>query len=1198
METGKIKKFATEARNILMQGVRQRLQALGFDLKTGRPSEMPLQMEGGAVFMGDVVSTDFYCRWMSLYNNVQRRSIKDVAEEAAYTWFNRFMAIRIMAKQEFIAPVLKYESDDVRVPVIVSEARQGRMPEMSESDRDKLFELLDDDSCTSEQFAMLIVAYCHDNAIINGCFGHISDYTELLLPQNILSDGGFVDMLNHTDFISDEQYASAELIGWLYQFYISDRKDEAFAKKGKYEPDEIAAATQIFTPNWIVKYMVENTLGRIYIDNNPSCDLKDDLRYLVDVQSSAESLKINDLAEMKVADLACGSGHILNECFDILYKIYVEEGYSRQQAIHDIFRKNILGIDLDTRAKQLATFALLMKACQKDKSFLDGKVMPRIYDMPRPIAEVIPADWGTDDPKEFLRNSIPHYLLGGNDNMTREITDAILLMNDADTLGSIMKFGISDSTRNAIMVRTQEYEEQMVNDEVVPDTIKLFIPYMNIILALTEKYAAICMNPPYMAAKHMDDVLSSYVSTNYPRSKNDLFSVFMDVAYDRILVNAKYGMINMQVWMYNKYFTALRENLLSEQQIDSLLHLGPHTFDELNGEIVQNVSFVISRHTPTCGGTFVKLVDGENCSGKEHMFLSHSDKYVYKNVNQNRFSKIRLCPMGSYWASDQILKLFEENSIISDNTEVFQGLSTAANTRFIRFWHEVDMNNFDSLCPSRTDSIRNNKKWYPCNKGGGQRKWYGNHYEVIDWSNDGFNIRQHEGAVIRADECHFKPTVTWNKISGSYLTFRYYPEGFVLESASNAIPCKNVESMIGLLSTKLTLTIAQILNATTNLSNGVVARFPYLTIEDDILLEKIRNNITISKQDWDAHETSWNYEENVLMQSKSSCDYRCADLHDVNNQEKLSVNGNLRAYCKLLSDSYEAYKIKWERMFMQLHENEEELNRKFIEIYGLQDELTPDVPLDEITILQQGEISIVNNEIVWHDDVVMKQLISYAVGCMMGRYSIDKPGLILANQGDGLREYEALVPNSRFEIDDDGIIPLMSSNTEFVDCATKRFKTWLSVTFGEQTLIDNLNFIEASIGKSIDDYFVKDFWKDHKKMYQNRPIYWLFSSNKGAFQCLVYMHRMNPYTAEAIRTKYLLPHIEWLVNKQKDMVSNMMNLSTRERKELDSITAQIAECREYHDRLHVIADQQIAFDLDDGVVVNYAKFGDVLQKLK
>ena len=629
MDTNRLKRFATEARNILMQGVKNRLQAIGFDLKTGKPTEMPQKMEGGAVFMGDTVTTDFYSRWMSLYNNIHARGIKQVAEEAAYTWFNRFMAIRIMQKKGFISPVLAYESEEVRVPVIVSEARQGRMPQMTADVHDKLMELLDDDSKTNEQFALLIVAYCHENSIINKCFGAIADYTELLLPQNILAEGGFVSMLNDTEFITNDDFHSAELIGWLYQFYISDRKDEAFAKKGKYDTDEIAPATQIFTPNWIVKYMVENTVGRIYIDNNPYCEAKDEWKYLVDTPSGDATLKVDDLAELTVADLACGSGHILNECFDLLYTLYVEEGYSRSQAICSILRKNILGIDLDTRAKQLATFALLMKACQKDNSFLDGKVMPRVYDMPRPIAEAIAADADTCNAEEYLKETLPHYLLGGNADMVQELTDAILLMNHADTLGSIMKFDISEQTRNAVMVRTQEYEEQLANGEIVPSSIMLLMPYMRIILALTEKYAALCMNPPYMGSSRFDEVLSKYVKDNYAEGKADLMTVFMLLAKDRTMENGKYGMINLPSWLFLSTFEILRRQIVNDFHIDSLLHMGRGIF----GVDWGSTAFVISKAKSNVSGVYFRL----HKRNFQHIYYYHIEKLFLKALNDHAF---------------------------------------------------------------------------------------------------------------------------------------------------------------------------------------------------------------------------------------------------------------------------------------------------------------------------------------------------------------------------------------------------------------------------------------------------------------------------------------------------------------------------------------------------------------------------------
>ena len=960
MDTNRLKRFATEARNILMQGVKHRLQALGFDLKTGKPSEMPQQMEGGAVFMGDIVSADFYRRWMSLYNNVQSRSIKEVAEEAAYTWFNRFMAIRIMAKQDFIAPVLEYESEDVRIPIIVSEARQGRMPEMKEAVRNQLMELLEDDSKTSEQFALLIVAFCHENPIINKCFGAIADYTELLLPQNILSEGGFVDMINHTEFITDEQYASAELIGWLYQFYISDRKDEAFAKKGKYDADEIAPATQIFTPNWIVKYMVENTVGRIYIDNNPYCEIKDELKYLVGDKPSDNVMEVDDLADLKVADLACGSGHILNECFDLLFKIYVEEGYSRRKAIEDILGKNLLGIDLDTRAKQLAMFALLMKACQKEQSFLDAKVMPRVYNMPRPIAEVIPSDWSTKDAKEFLYGTIPHYMLGSNDKMTKEITDAILLMNYADTLGSIMKFDISEETRNAIMIRTQEYEQLLANGEIVPEAIQLLIPYMHIILALTDRYAAICMNPPYMGSGRFDSVLSKYVKDNYEEGKADLFSVFMLLAIDRLLPNGKYGMINMQSWMFLSSFENLRTRLLEENRIDNMLHLGPRTFDELSGEVVQNTAFVITNcESKDATGAYYRLVDGKNCGDKERMFLeaqeNDGNRIYYPNVNQQDFEKIPGCPIG-YWVSEKMLKAMTGIKIseygISDGQNI-----TGDNNKYLRLLWEIDYS-----------KAGKDNKWVPMAKGGSFRRWYGNIDTVVNWSSTARNeYKKNPVARIQDEYLWYRIGITWNLIcSGNGTGFRLLTSDTLFNKAAPTIVVKTeYENMtnyiLAYLNTYVTRDILKIMNPTFNTNIAEVFNLSIKIQEKERVTELAVQNISISKQDWDAHETSWDFETNPLLAVDEET-YIENIHHEIERHEKETGEHICIDPAAPELDSLEwrmeQYKRKWEHLFMQLHENEEELNRQFIDIYGLQDELTPDVPLDEITILQQGEVSI------------------------------------------------------------------------------------------------------------------------------------------------------------------------------------------------------------------------------------------------
>ena len=971
MDTNRLKRFATEARNILMQGVKNRLQAIGFDLKTGTPTEMPQKMEGGAVFMGDTVTTDFYSRWMSLYNNIHARGIKQVAEEAAYTWFNRFMAIRIMQKQGFISAVLAYESEEVRVPVIVSEARQGRMPQMAADVHDILMELLDDDSKTNEQFALLIVAYCHENPIINKCFGAIADYTELLLPQNILAEGGFVSMLNDTEFITDEDFRSAELIGWLYQFYISDRKDEAFAKKGKYDADEIAPATQIFTPNWIVKYMVENTVGRIYIDNNPYCEVKDEWKYLVDTPSGDETLQIDDLAELTVADLACGSGHILNECFDLLYALYVEEGYSRSLAISSILRKNILGIDLDTRAKQLATFALLMKACQKDNSFLDGKVMPRIYDMPRPIAEAMGADADTCNAEEYLKETLPHYLLGGHAGMVQELTDAILLMNHADTLGSIMKFDISEQTRNAVMVRTQEYEEQLENGEIVPSSILLLMSYMRIILALTQKYAALCMNPPYMGSGRFDEVLAKYVKDNYVDGKADLFSVFMQMGMERLLTNGKMAQINMQSWMFLSSFEKLRKQFLKDYNIDNMLHLGPRTFDELSGEVVQNTAFVLSKHVPVeQGGVYYRLVEGKNCADKEQLFLLHihgnedGNSIYCPNVEQKNFEKIPGAPIG-YWVSPKIQEIFTSNLALSAVASPCVGLQTADNARFLRLWFEPSYSRIGFGCENAALAARSQKKWFPTTKGGTFRRWFGNMYYVVNWENDGEELTNFKGSVIRNRRRYFtKCGATWSTIASGKPSFRYFDKSWLFETKGSV--CfpedeKKNNMIMGYLNSPLVTAFLQTLAPTLDYHEGPMGRIPYKDIEVSKISDLVESNISISKSDWDAHETSWDFQRNELLSIDTSTymeniDYKI-EKHFEETGEHICIDP-AAPQLGSLEWRMEQYKTKWERKFMQLHKNEEELNRQFIDIYGLQDELTPDVPLNEITILQQGEISI------------------------------------------------------------------------------------------------------------------------------------------------------------------------------------------------------------------------------------------------
>ena len=1169
METGRIKKFATEARNKLKAGIAAKIVGLGFDREGNVPEYLhPQLVQGGTLWNGQLQTEEFYHQWQALYERVQQKGIKEVYEEAAYTWFNRLVAIRILQKNSLVEPVLDYV-DDVRTPRIVDEARMGRIPQMQERQQQLLKDLLDDDAKTTEQFAILVTAFCHDNPILCKCFGKISDYTEILLPNDILAEGGFVDMLNHTEFITDADFFSPELIGWLYQFYISERKDEVFGKKGKFAADEIPAATQIFTPNWIVKYMVENTVGRIYLDKNPgaAAEFKPKWKYLVEPSTPTPKEAIyqyRELTELLVGDLACGSGHILNECFDLLYDLYIYEGYSRREAVENIFTHNLRGVDLDTRAKQLAIFALMLKACQKDASFADAHILPHVLSMPAPI----PQEQVSGRLNEFFGEKPSR-------QVHQDLSAAFELMQKADSLGSIMKFELTETTILAIR-QTMNYWQ---NQSFVPDSVEEILPSMELILALTEKYAALVMNPPYMGSGNMNETLSSYVKQNYEVGRFDLFSTFMLLAIDRLGDNGKYGMINMQSWMFLSSFEKLRRSLLDNYHIDSLLHLGPRTFDELGGEVVQNVAFVISNAAPSFNrGTYYRLILPRSCSKKEEAFLNQDS--IYKNVQQEIFRGIPGTPIG-YWISDKMFSVISNKEPIGNNYQFREGIHTANNEKYVRLWTEISDKLFveDAINYENLDS---KGRWVPYNKGGEFRRWYGNNIYVIafDYKNRE-EMAQQKGHVRPSQDLYFKEGGTWTAVSMGHFGMRYYPKGFLFDAGGQVAVGDNILSCIAFFNSSLFQYIAELTMPTMNFKCGVIKKLPNLCCDNENIEKLTKQSISISKLDWDSHETSWDFECNPLV-----------SLHS----EKVG-QGDEASFS--LSDYVEKFKDQWTKRFNQLHQNEEELNRKFIGIYGLEDELTSDVPLDEITILQKGEISIVDDKIEWHEEVLMKQLISYAVGVWMGRYKLGKKGLHIAHPKATETELQAYEYGDRLvEIDDDGLIPMLPQNSPFEDNLSSRIPDFIRIAFGEDKLTGNLNYIEQKLGMSIEQYAQKTFWKEHKKMYQNRPVYWLFSSKKGAFMCLAYMHRMDAYTAERVRSNYLLPYIEFLQNQTFELESRRATLSTAENRRLQNLQKTLEECREYHERLQVVAEKAINLDLDDGVVVNYAKFGDVLAKLK
>mgnify|MGYP002765620282 CR=1 FL=1 len=820
------------------------------------------------------------------------------------------------------------------------------------------------------------------------------------------------------------------------------------------------------------------------------------------------------------------------------------------------------------------------------------------------------------------------------DQQKGEIMNCFDLMQNADTLGSIMKFDICENTRLLIKQTTDYWCSQ----EIVPEEVRTPITAFKLILALTEKYHALIANPPYMGRGHMTSVLSKYLDKNYPNAKSDLFSTFMDMMLERTVDNGKTAFITMESWMFLSSFEKFRKNIIDNYHIASLGHFGWH---------IIGIAF----------GTAMTVMDKCKSNGRKgiYSYLTIDDidreknvPFVYPKkdngrfaiVEQKNFEKIPGSPIG-YWVSQNLIKAFESKDI-TDHFETRCGMATGRNDYYLRLWHEVSSVNVFFNCDSEEKSIMSESKWYPYDKAGEFRKWYGNRDYVVNWYHNGAELTttlHPDGKRIWAHNFNldkvFQMHIGWSDIiSGNgCLSFRYFEEGFLFDGAANAVFVRDTNKINGLFNllaysnSKIAEYIRPLLNPTIHFKPGNFLKLPYKDVKNNESSKLAQENIKISRSDWDAHETSWDFQRNELLSIDTSTYMENIDYKIEKHFEETGEHINISPAAPQLGSlewRMEQYKTKWERKFMQLHKNEEELNRQFIDIYGLQDELTPDVPLNEITILQQGEIKITDqyslsdndgsiltdsdgailtvtgdSYLEWQDDVVMKQLISYAVGCMLGRYRLDKPGLHIAHPNSTDEEIAPYEYNGeQWEFDDDGIMPLMPNDCGFSDNASVRFADFVRVALGNEEHVANLNYVEKCLGKTLEQYFVKDFWKDHKKMYQNRPIYWLFSSNKGAFQVIAYMHRMNAYTAERVRSKYLLPYIEHLESEIDKLDARRAELSTKETKQLQALQKQLDECREYHERLQVVAEQAISFDLDDGVVVNYAKFGDILQKIK
>ena len=1183
------KTFAQESRNLLMDGVAKKLLYWGFDTK-GNVLEQPNKLSGGYAFRGEVFDdANVPQLWESLKQAVQHKGIEVVVEEAAYTWFNRMMALRIMEKNGYEQPQLENVSGMEHTPVILQKARQGQYAFLSTTEQTRLQKIIGDYTKDQEAFALLLVGYCHNHKTLNRVFGKIDDYTELLLPDNMLQDAGFLHLLNTTDAISDDDYQEVELIGWLYQFYISEKKDEVFAsfkKNKKAEAKDIPAATQIFTPNWIVKYMVENTAGKIWLDKHPNSPLKGQMKYLVENDSDGKTEAIiNNVEELTLIDPAAGSGHILVEGFELLYQMYMEEYYTPEEAVESILTKNLYGLDIDDRAAQLATFAILLKAAKVYPDVWQKDWLPNVYAMPEA------QDFSMQEVKDFLGAKGTEYV--------EELEAALRLMKQAKNLGSVMKLNISEEARTFIEKRFTELQNTDYRDfniEAIYHNLKSYIP---VLLILTQKYTSVVANPPYMGSGNMNVDLKNYVNIHFPFSKSDLCTVFIE--FFPQLSSSKYAFIVPPSWMFLSTFEEMRKEVLNNRSIDSSLLLSRGVF---GADFGSACSIFDVKKRVNSKGVYFRLVErtfqeiyhdhlkdlfiaSNGDAGFKYSFKSYSSssfnalststgqRIYYPEILQANFFRIPKVRFG-FWASENYLKAFDDSTEISDLAFSDGKNVTGNNLKYLRFLWE----------PEKL-KIGPEKKWMLMTKGGNYRRHYGNLINLMDFSVEARkHYRKSNSGRLIPEYLWYKKGITWSKIASKGASFRFLRSDSTFDEVNIAFNNDNdLECILSFLNSKIPEEIFKIFNPTFSLQTENILEIPVAKT----LLETKNNPIfselvDISKKDWDYKEYSWDFKKSPLLNGGNSLEQAVQTWQEYVTQD-----------------------------FFQLHSNEEELNRIFIDIYGLQEELSPEVALKDITILQEElnkkDIAVLEEtfrsnganaiELPIDKGEVVSQFISYAIGLFMGRYRLDQPGLNIAHPNPTHEELASYTYNNgKVIIDEDAILPLMGKNCNFPDDALQQFQQVLDTIWGHETRTENINFIQDCLDKDLEKFFVKDFYKYHCKMYKKKPIYWLFASPKGAFQVLVYMHRMNAFTVEKIRANYLLEHIKNIRTEIMVLEGNASNLNTQEAKRLDTLRVDLRECETYDMELKNVADQQISFDLDDGVKENYKLFESVVAKIK
>lgn len=1186
MDKNAIKKYAVWARKELISRVAQKAQQYGI-------TETEMVDAGADSVNGKVLSAEEMQQRRALIAQINEKGYQQVMEEVAYTWFNRFSALRFMEANGYLPSHVRVFTDENNAfkPQILAEALHL---ELDKLDKDKIYALKETEQ-TEELYKYLLIVQCNAlNSILPGMFQTIADYTELLLPDNLLREGSVIEQMI-SQIPEDNWQDAVQIIGWLYQYYNSEKKDDVFAalkKNVKITKENIPAATQLFTPDWIVRYMVENSLGRLWVEGHPDAKAQllptpeeqaaytagnrdpEDTKwhyYLeetqqepqVQAQLSEIRKQYADLTpeQIKVIDPCCGSGHILAYLFDVLMQIYENYGYTPRDAVASILQNNLYGLDIDDRAAQLAYFAVMMKAVRYDKRFLKRKDEDGEPDVPQPHVYAI-------EESNRIEKPDVEYFCNGKPELKDAMHTILTQLYDAKEYGSILTIPPQDW--DALYARFDEVAD--VSSFHRESIRKKLLPLVRVAQTLAQKYDVVVTNPPYMGASNMNSDLSEYVKKYYPDSKSDLFAVFIEVCSRMAKQNGYQAMITQHAWMFLSSFEKLREKMMLTETV-SMAHLGARAFEEIGGEVVQTTSFVrVRTHIDNYKGVYCRLIEPTTQQGKEGMFLACENRYI---ANQDNFAKIPGSPV-AYWTNEKILLAYENGTLLNDCSDVKIGMGTGKNEIFVREWWEVFHNKIDFSLNSINDLEKSSGKYFPYNKGGEFRLWYGNLQEVLWFDAKG---RQYMNTMSGhrengAHDFYCKEGLTWSFISSSKFGVRYLPTGCFFDVAGSTLFSKKDNLYtLGFLSSCVCFEILGILNPTLNYQAGNIKSLPLLIDKVENVDNLVEENIRTSKTDWDSFETSWDFTRHPFIKAIT----KYPNMMDI---------GNI-----YLAECYDIWAGECEERFEKLKANEEELNRIFIDIYGLQDELTPEVEDKDVTV-RKADLG---------RDV--RSFISYAVGCMFGRYSPTYDGLAYAGGTWDDGKYNIYKPDA------DGIIPICDDEY-FEDDMMGRFVEFVRVVYGDGSLEDNLRFIANALGgkgqpkEVIRNYFLNDFYADHCKIYQKRPIYWLFDSGKkNGFKCLIYLHRYQPDTIARIRTDYVheqQARYRTAIEGLEKQVAAATSTSERVKltKQLNKVQAQDTELHQYEEKVHALADQMIKIDLDDGVKHNYEIFKDVLAKIK